>query len=161
MIANVGKIVLALGLFSLFLNEKVRAEAWDISHDGDVSSHSYPAYVRASYSPEDEKSQNQMQDPKMPSTPTYYVTNDSGKARIFRTKAPHRSGRLFVKPLHSSDAASIHRDNHGDSVFQGDDLQKENNAERIEENMASLETIGYTTKLLRQEDHDSLISYIQ
>jgi hypothetical protein len=160
MTANVGKIVLALGLFSFFLNEKVQADAWDNGHEGSAAARSHPAYVRASYSPKEENSENQMQDPKMLSTPTYYVTNDAGKVRVLRTKAPHRSGRLFVSPLHPTDA-SINIGSSGDSIFQGDDLQTGNNSERNGEDLVSLETIGYTTELLRQKDPDSLISYVQ
>ncbi|MBY0282149.1 MAG: hypothetical protein K2W94_08380 [Alphaproteobacteria bacterium] len=160
MTANVGKIVLALGLFSFFLSEKVQADAWDNGHEDRVVAHSHPAYVRASYSPEDQESENKMQDSKVSSSPTYYVTNDAGKARVLRTKAPHRSGRLFVKPLRSNDA-SINVDKNGDSLFQGDDLQIENNFERSEDDALSLETIGYTAELLRQKEPDSLISYVQ
>ncbi|NBT85430.1 MAG: hypothetical protein EBT45_02860 [Alphaproteobacteria bacterium] len=160
MVANVGKIVLALGLFSFFLNENVHADAWSSDHDDHTAIHSYPAYVRISYSPEDEKSENQMQDPKMSYTPNYYVINEAGKVRVFRTKAPHRSGRLFVNPLHPTDA-SAHTDSNEDSIFQVDESQKENNSEISEEDRFSLETIGYTTELLRQEGPYSLVSYIQ
>ena len=161
MTAKAGRILLVLGLFSIFLNEKVWAEKWDNGHEESASVHAHPAYVRASYSPGSETSQEEIQYPHAPIASSYYVTNDGTKVRVFRTKTAHRSGRLFVNPPHATDA-SLHVDRSGDSILQGDDAQKENNnAERNEEDAAFLEPIAYTKQILRQEDPDSLVSYIQ
>lgn len=157
MTANIIKMVVALGLFSFVSSENSQAAKWDSDYDDNAVAYSQPAYVNISYSPESENSQEESINFQAPSSPTHYIAAEHGKSRILRTKASHRSGRLFVQPPRFNEP-STHTDKNGEASFQ-EDLQK-NNSE-YENGEVSLDSISYATQLLGQEEPELLMSYMQ
>lgn len=157
MTANIIKMVIALGWFSFVLSENGQAAKWDSDHDDTAATYAHPVYVNISHSPEGQNSQEEAIKFAAPSSSSHYVTAEQGKARIFRTKTAHRSGRLFVQPPRFNEP-STNTDRNGDALFQ-EDFQK--NASEYENNEVSLDAISYATHLLGQEDPESLIYYVQ
>jgi hypothetical protein len=159
MTANILRAILALSFLFIFLDQKTSADDWGNSYDVNSSRSVHPAYVRVSYSSSDEGSQAEMQGAAAFST-AVYPENDSDRNRILRTRAPHRLGRLFVKPLHFKDSSSYPLGGHDDFGLQADDMQ-ETSADKNEEGVIFLDPMGYTKNLLRTEDSYPLIAYIQ